>query len=228
MSDVSFSWSPIYRELAEKLLVWRKKQSELIDMLKAAKAKGYLVGNLNDEDASGRKFPLQVMDPFTLFATFNRKVGKESRIGILKVIKEKIGLVSALPRDFDGVPVMNPQKAQFFSFEYDREKHAIDTLWDFAEAMITKLPEEVPPDLFVRCLNLRQVGVANLTMGMFWMRPDAYVALDSHNRALKWLSKNGQREKSVNNVLVSGFSLKPSENELPYLPEIERSPHRAY
>lgn len=48
------------------------------------------------------------------------------------------------------------------------------------------------------------------------------------NRELKWLSKNGQRKKSVNNVLVSGFSLKPSKNELPYLPEIERSPHRAY
>ena len=45
---------------------------------------------------------------------------------------------------------------------------------------------------------------------------------------VKWLSKNGQRKKSVNNVLVSGFSLKPSKNELPYLPEIERSPHRAY
>jgi Cdc6-like AAA superfamily ATPase len=183
MGGASFSWMPIYRELAVRLLEWRKKQPELIEILNAAEAKGYLVGSLKDEDKKGQKFLLNVMDPFTFFATFNRKVGEESRLGILEVVKERFGLVSPLPSDFDGLPVMNPQKAQFFSWERDREKHAIDTLWDFAEAVVRKIPKDVQPELFARCLEIRQVGIANLTMGMFWMRPDAYVALDSRNRA---------------------------------------------
>jgi hypothetical protein len=183
MNVPSFSWIPIYTELADKLLGWRKKQPELIEILNEAKSKGYLVGSLKDEDKKGQKFLLKVIDPFTFFATFNRKVGEESRLGILEVVKERFGLVSPLPSDFNGLPVMNPQKAQFFSWERDREKHAIDTLWDFAEAVVRKVPEEVPPELFARCLEIHQVGVANLTMGMFWMRPDVYVALDSRNRA---------------------------------------------
>jgi len=181
MSDPSFSWMPIYQELADKLLGWRKKQPELIEILNAAKAKGHLVGSLMDEDKKGQKFLLNVMDPFTFFATFNRKVGEKSRLGILEVVKERFGLVSPLPSDFNGLPVMNPLNAQFFSWERDREMHAIDTLWDFAEAVVRKLPEEVQPELFARCLEVRHVGIANLTMGMFWMRPDAYVALDSRN-----------------------------------------------
>lgn len=182
MNDPSFSWVPIYKELADKLLGWRKKQPELIEILNAAKAKGHLVGSLKDVGKNGQEFPLNVMDPFTFFGSFNRKVGEQSRLGILEVVRERFGLVSPLPSDFNGLPVMNPQKAQFFSWERNRERHAIDTLWDFAEAVVRKPPEEVQPELFARCLEIREVGIANLTMGMFWMRPDAYVALDSPNR----------------------------------------------
>ena len=73
------------------------------------------------QDNKGQEFPLKVIDPFTFFATFNRKVRDETRIGILKVIVEKFGLVSPLPTDFDGLPVMNPQKSWFFDFEPARK-----------------------------------------------------------------------------------------------------------
>lgn len=178
----------IYQELAGKLLGWRDKQNDLIEILRAAAAEGHLVGNLEDRDQKGRRFPLTVMDPFTFFATFNRKVGDKSRLGILKIIKEKVGIESPLPIDFNGLPIMSAMKAWFFSFEYEREKDAISSLWDFATAIVTQKPESVPEDLFGRCLGIRNVGLANLTMGMFWMRPDVYVALDSRNRA--YLSSN--------------------------------------
>ncbi|MFH1081685.1 MAG: AAA family ATPase [Pseudomonadota bacterium] len=189
MNESSFSWMPIYLELAGKLLDWRQKQPELIAILRTAQDQGYSVGNLNDRDINGQEFPLKIIDPFTFFATFNRKVRAEYRFGILKVIKTKMGLLSPLPSDLTGLPIMNPQKSWFFSFEPTREKDSIDTLWDFAEAIVKKPPEELPPDLFVRCLKIRQVGIANLTMGMFWMRPDSYFALDSKNCA--YLERNG-------------------------------------
>lgn len=192
MLDTIFSWMPIYRELAEKLLGWRDRQPKLIEILKEAEAAGCPIGNLNDQDEKGRRFPLKVIDPFTFYATFNRRIRDDNRIGILRVVKERIGLASPLPTDFKGLPIMHPQKSWFFSFEKDREKDAIDTLWDFAEAIVKQQPKALPPDLFGRCLGIRMVGVANLTMGMFWMRPDSYVAIDSVN--LAYLKLNGIEE----------------------------------
>src|SRR6266487_2967244 len=110
MSAVSFSWMPIYQELAGKLLSWRNRQPELIEVLRAAQTKGYAVGRLNDEDNNRRQFPLKVIDPFTFFATFNRRVRDEWRIGILEVVKAKLELASPLPSDFTGLPIMHPQK----------------------------------------------------------------------------------------------------------------------
>ena len=81
MSDPSFSWMPIYQELADKLLGWRKKQPELIEILNAAKAKGHLVGSLMDEDKKGQKFLLNVMDPFTFFRNVQPESGRKISVG---------------------------------------------------------------------------------------------------------------------------------------------------
>ena len=181
MNDKTFSWMPIYQELAEKLLGWRDKQVELIEILKAAKAEGIKVGNLDDELTKGKRSPLTVMDPFTFFATFNRRIRDRFRTEIIKLIKEKLGLTSPVPNDFEALPILHPMRAWFFPYAYERKAGTIDALWDFAQAVVKEPPQAIPPDSFIRCLNIRNVGLANLTMGMFWMRPDAYVALDANN-----------------------------------------------
>jgi hypothetical protein len=178
-----FTWKPIYSELATALLAWRDRQSELIAILLAAKEQGVPVSTLKDEDKSGKKVPLQVMDPFTFFGFFNRKIKPQHRIKLLSLVKDKFGLTSSVPEDFTGIPIMFPQRTWFFSYESHREPHAIDTLWDFAQAIVEQAPEAVPPDLFAKTLALKQVALPNLTMGMFWMRPDQYLAVDKRNRA---------------------------------------------
>ncbi len=62
--------------------------------------------------------------------------------------------------------------------------NAVDTLWDIAKAIVEQSPEAVDAKLFTRSMAIRQVGLANLTMGLFWMRPDQYLAVDKRNRAL--------------------------------------------
>jgi Cdc6-like AAA superfamily ATPase len=189
MNNKPFSWMPIYQELAEKLLGWRDKQVELIEILKTAKAGGIKVGNLDDELTKGKRSPLTVMDPFTFFATFNRRIRDKFRTEIVKLIKERLGLTSPLPSDFEALPILNPLRAWFFPYGYERKAGTIDALWDFAQAVVKESPQAIPPDLFIRCLSIRNVGLANLTMGMFWMRPDAYVALDTNN--VGYLRQNG-------------------------------------
>jgi len=186
---MSFTWKPIYSELASALPAWRTRQSELIAILDAANKQGVPVSTLRDMDKKGKWFPLQVIDPFTFFAFFNRGIKKEHRIKLLTIIKDNLGLKSPVPDDFDGLPVMYPQRTWFFSYEKNREPDAINTLWDFATAIVEKSPETVDGKLFARTLAVKQVGVANLTMGMFWMRPDQYLAVDKRNCAL--LKQNG-------------------------------------
>ena len=184
-----FTWKPIYSELARVLPAWRSRQGEMIAILHVAKEQGVPVGALQDKDKKGKGFPLQVIDPFTFFAFFNRKTRDEHRIKLLTLIKAKLGLASPLPTDFEGLPVMNPQKSWFFSFQKDREPDAIDTLWDFAKAIVEQPPEAVDAELFSRSLAIQQIGLANLTMGLFWMRPDHYLALDKRNR--EFLTNHG-------------------------------------
>jgi 5-methylcytosine-specific restriction enzyme B len=180
----TFTWIPFYKELAEKILAYRSRQNELIAMLKELKAEGLPVVSLDDKSAKNKTISLSTIDPFTFFAAFNRKATEQNRMAILAKIKERFQVQAAVPTDFSGIPVMHPMKARFIAWQYERKPDDVESLWAFVEAFVTRAPEDIPENLFNRCLAVRCVSVTNLTMGMFWMRPESYLALDSRNRAL--------------------------------------------
>ncbi len=177
-----FTWIPIYTELAEKLLEYRNRQNELLALLKRIKDRGLPMINLIDQGLKGKKQPLTEIDPFTFFASFNRKVTHENRRAILTEIKAELGLQADVPTDFDGIPVMNPMMSWFLPWESGRDPGDVPALWNFAAQVVRRNPRQVDSDLFQRCLQVHCVSITNLTMGMFWMRPDTYLALDSRNR----------------------------------------------
>jgi hypothetical protein len=179
-----FTWIPFYRELAEKLLAYRDRQGELIAILKELKDQGVPVISLTDKDEKAKAVPLSAIDPFSFFAAFNRKATVQNRQAVLTLIKDRLQVKANVPADFEGIPIMNPMMSRFIPWQADRKADDIPALWAFAEAIIKRAPETVPPELFDRCLEIGCVSVTNLTMGMFWMRPDTYLALDKKNRAL--------------------------------------------
>ncbi len=77
---------------------------------------------------------------------------------------------------------MNPMMSWFLPWQSERDPGDVPALWDFAEQIVCQNPDQVDPDLFQRCLQVHCVSPTNLTMGMFWMRPDTYLALDSRNK----------------------------------------------
>ena len=89
-----------------------------------------------------------------------------------------------MPSDFAGVPVINPQKSWFFPFVATRKKDDIPSLWQLAGQAVHGRPQELDKQLFNRCLLITSVGEAKLTMGLFWLNPDQYIACDKVNRAL--------------------------------------------
>jgi len=179
-----FSWIPIYRELAQKILPYRDRQSELIGIIKELEAKGFPIGSIVDDDGRAAKIPLSTIDPFTFYSCFNRKLTKENRLGILTYLKAKFDLQSEVPTDFSGVPVVDARRAWFFPYAKIRKKDDIPSLWALAEGVIGNPPEKLDPKLFERCLQIETVGTAKLTMGMFWLNPKFYIACDANNRKL--------------------------------------------
>src|SRR5258706_5458517 len=125
----SFSWIPIYQELADKLADWHARQGELIALLEGLRTEGYVVTPLNDRDDDGARFLLKEIDPFTFFGVFNRGIRQDQRVAILARMKDFFELQSDLPEDFDGLPILNNLKSWFFPNQTARNANDIAKLW---------------------------------------------------------------------------------------------------
>jgi len=176
-----FTWVPIYNELANKLLQYRDRQKDLIAILQAAKNQGLPMISFVDRGTGDREVPLSEIDPFTFFAAFNRTSTVENRIRILQVIKEKMGLQSEVPQDLNGIPIVFAMRSWFFPWEVNRNGSEIPALWDLAESVVKNKPTAIAPECFNECLGIEGVTITNLTMGLYWLRPETYLALDSQN-----------------------------------------------
>lgn len=173
------TWIPFFEEMADKLLPYKSKRKELLDLVYGLDSK--FVGYIRDDDGGH----MSDLDPFSVFAIINRGITKENRVYICQYFKERLGISAKLPDDFDGVPVVNAMKAVFFYRENVGKD--VEPLWDLFDAALKK-DESQFALLFDKVI--KQQGIKwNVTMGLYWIRPYDYIALDSRNR--EYLPKLG-------------------------------------
>ena len=179
-----FTWIPIYQELAHELANWENRQPELISFLEELRTQGFVITPLHDKDGDGARFLLKEIDPFTFFGVFNRRIGYDQRALILSKMKQFFGLQSELPEDFNGVPVLNNMKSWFFPNQISRGISDVGRLWRVFQLALEENPLENEEFLkaFDEALAVKQTNV-NLTMGLFWIRPQTFLNLDQTNRA---------------------------------------------
>ena len=177
-----FTWIQIYQELADELVNWENRQTVLIQFLEDLRGKGFVITPLQDKDEDGAKFLLEEIDPFTFFGSFNRQIREDQRRSILAEVKEFFSLHSALPSDFDGIPVMNNLRSWFFSYRKEREIDDIAKLWLTFKLALNEDPLENKAfrDAFDEASQIKGVNVI-LTMGLFWIRPHIFLSLDHRN-----------------------------------------------
>ncbi|HXQ33343.1 MAG TPA: hypothetical protein VN843_04910, partial [Anaerolineales bacterium] len=179
-----FTWIPIYQELADKLAGWENRQQELISFLEELRTQGFVVTPLNDKDGDGARFLLKEIDPFTFFGVFNRRIGYEQRLAILSQMKQYFELSSELPEDFNGVPVLNNMKSWFFPNQKSRGISDVARLWRVFHLALQNDPLQNAEFLqaFDEALTVKQTNV-NLTMGLYWIRPNTFLNLEQTNRS---------------------------------------------
>ena len=180
-----FTWVPLYQELADKLVAYRDRQPELIQLLEDIRAKDIIVTPLNDKaEPSGETFLIKEIDPFTFLGTFNRGIKTEHRLGILAEMKTFFGCEKSLPTDFDGIPVLNNQRSWFVRYQHARLDSDVPALWDVFQKALKNEPlsNQEFLEAYDAGINVNGVNV-NLSMGLFWIRPNTFLNIDGTNRA---------------------------------------------
>lgn len=174
MNKEKFTWVPFYKELAEKLLEYKDNRKELVNFVYSNLSQ-YKTDYLKMEN--GEK--ITDIDPFSFFAIFNRGISKSNRISILKIVKQYFNVVSEIPFDFDGIPVVFNMQSFYFDWKQENIVNSCNDIWNLFEAVIKKT-ETV--EFFFNKIILRNGIKNNLTMALFWVSPNDYLALDSANR----------------------------------------------
>ena len=180
MDKESLTWMPFYTELAKKLLKYKNDRKPLVDWiysdLSAVKGNGgkSLVNYIKEQDGS----QVKDIDPFSVFAIFNRNTTHLKRMEFLSLFKKHFEVEAEVPIDFDGVPTVDSRRSFFFHWELDR-KHEINDQWDLFEKAITDADIEVS---FNKVLN-NGMAKNSLTMVLYWIAPSRFMSLDSSSRA---------------------------------------------
>jgi len=172
-----FSWIPFYSELAKALLAYKDDRKPLVDFVYSELSQvggRSLVDYIHMEDGS----KVKDIDPFSVFAIFNRSLKLENRIGFLQKFKERFGLKSAVPTDFDGIPTVNSQRAFFFNWA-DKNAESIRQFWELFEDVVL---EKDVSEIFNKMVN-RTISQYSLTMILYWIAPNRFLNLDGRNRA---------------------------------------------
>lgn len=182
-AEAIFSWLPIHREAAGKLLGFRERSGELVEILQRMHVAGLRAMPIEDKDAEGRRFPLAEIDPFSFLANFNRGVTDANRRALWEFLKREWELTSPVPEDFHGIPTANLQNSWLIPYLPKRDADQVPLLWEFFEHILAGDLGTLDTALMDRCLDKRGVGLAFLTMGMFWVKPEAWIAADGKNVA---------------------------------------------
>ncbi|WP_270566291.1 AAA family ATPase [Bacteroides stercoris] len=172
---MSFTWIPYYKEFAQRLTQFQKDRKRLLNLIYDNRDE-LLAKYLHDQGGEGDL--LEDIDPFTVFGLFNRGIKHENRINSAKLFKNILDIKADIPKDFEGIPVLNNQKSHFFGFSSHRGKNDIQNLWNLFIKVVNDENFEEEYNTVIKQFIIK----VNITMGLFWIRPEKFLAFDRTNR----------------------------------------------
>ena len=176
---MSFTWKIFFGEFAKKLLEYKNRRQELVETIYS------VLGDIkNDSGTSVIDYFKKVndnmsdIDPFSVFAIFNRTSNDNVRRKCIEKLKERFEIQADVPADFDGVPILNALRSIFSDQKSSNLEQECSLLWNLYEKAING---EVFEQEYNQALKLK--GINNiLSMGLFWICPERFIGLDTHNR----------------------------------------------
>ena len=178
-----FDWVDYYKELSGKLLSYKSNRQELVEKVKLV----FINTGINMPTLE-KDNQLVDIDPFTVFGLFNKSSMKEAnRVKIITAVKDLFGVAAPIPTSFASIPVLNNQNATFYYFVGGREDGDIDDLWGLFESALayasspTADKRDTLSKYFDLAINKKGNGNSKITMGLYWIAPNAFLNLDQRN-----------------------------------------------
>ena len=205
----TFSWVESYPKLADALLAYKSDRKTLLRKLEKAYALVKEQTGLEYKLVHCDGVPFEDIDPFTVFGSFNHSMSYANRVATFKAVASVLGMSDlSATMDFTGIPVLNNMRMWFFDKPLTNDGADVQNLWNLFESALALADNKIEESSeFERYYDaaLRQYGVKwNITMGLFWVRPNFFVGLDSLNRDYL---------KSCLDVPAKKFSKVPSSRE---------------
>ena len=170
-SNYHKNWVDFYKEFANKLLEFKNKRKELIEIIKSTP-------NIN--------FPkIDDIDPFTVFGLLNGQ-GYDFRENMIKYISDKFKITSKLTGLYWASPYYFNFNRTFYN-PSKNDKNDIENLWIFFEMAINYADNNniENKEKFIKAYNVAKDIKGNkwkLTIGLHWIRPFNYINLDITSR----------------------------------------------
>ena len=180
-------WFVFYQEFAKKLLDYKDKRSELVKLVTDV---------FNDiQDLPLPKLEqnkvIEDIDPFTIFALFNKQNQKAgNKVKIIISFSKILGISSnIIPSSFKGIPCIHPLNARFDQFNNEeRSPKDINLLWELytSVCLFSSDPSQENKEQFIlkfnNVINMKGIATSKLTMALYWIDPKVFLSLDETNR----------------------------------------------
>lgn len=222
MTTTLFTWVPFYQEMASNLLAYKNKRKELLDWIYS----NVVTGEPNTFFHYKNKEKLKDVDPLTVFGLLNRSPNQENRLAVANKFKNFLKISAPLPKDFSGTPLLSLLNSHFFDIESPNLESEIEEIWKLFEIIVNQDDSNLA-SVFDK-VYLQPYVKKQLTMALFWINPDKYLALDTNNREyLKHFGievpKNGLTFAEYNSILEQ-TKAKMADGEIPQqsFPEFSR------
>lgn len=178
-----FTWIPFYEEIAKKLLEYKNKRSQLIEILYSSLKEAGLSSSMYKSDETE---PLKNIDPLTFIGSFNRGNKREDRIKLANIIAGKLGLKNRLSdnEQFLSIPILNSQKSTLFFKHCPEEDY--DKLWNLFEKALSYSFEKQGEfaESFDLALTVKGTAQSYATMTCYWINPYKILSADKNNTDL--------------------------------------------
>ncbi len=214
VEDLNLGWIPIFEEISNKLLKYKKDRKPLVDMLyqtfdSVGQTKGpYMDQNVEDKNAP--KIPLDDICPFTLLASVNRGFKKRTEVlrgyaNFLGIEINNFSFSNWEGRAEDTIPLIRKTNSWFFPCKFERNDDDIDKLWRMFEVAIDYADaggegKEIFIQAYDDAVKVKWNGASKLSQALYSLRPRSYPTLD--NNSLSYLLKFIKNGDIKNNRLA--------------------------
>lgn len=208
-------WIAFYEELADKLLPYKNDRTDLISKVQQV----FEITGINQPKLE-RNNQLVDIDPFTIFALFNKSEQEQSnRAKLASAMATVFDISNPVPESFAGVPLADSLNSVFYQFLDEngvREETGIDSAWGLFEAALAFSRNPAPENrsqferYFAPVVNMKGNDTSKVTMALFWIAPRTFLNLDSCN--VWYLYESGKLPDSLIRALPSvGKKISPRD-----------------